>query len=376
MNVRIGTDPEFVVLNDKGKPVPAHKFYNDKKNKHFDRTYMYPGDGFFRDGYVLEINVHPNTCRALLTNSVRTTLQAAMRRLPAGYTLDTKSAFKVTKLSLRTAPSDVKTFGCEPSWDGYSGGQKVVELDGETHPIRYAGGHLHFGTPNVEVLERAKASDEWVKSKNSPYHEDFNGATRVLMNPDNYPEVAQLFDKYLGRMLTYLYDGGEQFARRMFYGQAGEYRPQKYETVNEKVLLRYTGNYNGVYGDTKTTALGFEYRTPPSEVFNHQAVMSLAFGIGGWVLNNFEVLRKELSRTEAEFHRGVIQTGMDNEKDLPTVTGFYTPEALKGLKLRPEVHKFDFVNGPEGHKGWGEFARDWKLGTFGDLNEQALAWAR
>lgn len=356
MRINIGCDPEFLIIDANGNPVPAHKVgIGDKKHK---TDLDDEGLSYFRDGFVVEVNVRPSTCRALLEFDVRTVLRTIQSRLPEGYRLTTRSAFRVKRSDIKDAPDDVKQFGCDPSYDGYTGRQKVVDLDGESHPARYAGGHMHFSVlVKSEVDGKEKAID-------TGFSEHV-----ALGNRDNYPLIAQLFDKYVGRPLTYLYDGPEQFARRMFYGQAGEYRPQEYVSQKDGVMVGYkTDGWSPVYGNVKKTSWGFEYRTPPSELWNHNAVATLFFGVGGWVLNNFPALSKSIDKTEQESIRAAIQTGEGLDKPFPTVYGFYDDEMLRALKMRPEIKEFGFIDTDyDTHRGWFEHATMW------DINPKQVA---
>ena len=346
----VGTDPEFLIVNPAGEPVPAHSVgIGDKHNKH-EVERLGAGAAYFRDGYVLEGNVGPETCKAYMMNNVREVLQTVQKTLPKGFSITTRSAFKVKASDLTDAPDDVKQFGCDPSWDGYSGSKKMVRLDGETHLARYAGAHLHFSTM-VSHNFKVNGTEEW--------QDGTIVSDSCLANRDNYPSIAQLMDKYVGQLLAYLYDGPEQFARRAFYGQAGEFRPQTYETVIENAM-RYKDGWVAERGQRKSTSWGFEYRTPPSELWNHNAVVGLAVAAGRYVLANFSKLKIDLA--EQEFIRGAIQTGEGLGKHLPTIGGLYTPSVIKKLKERPEIHEFGFIKSDhECHMGWGEFAQQWEF---------------
>lgn len=293
--MRFGTDPELVVVNRVGRPVPAHwAKVGDKKNKHMQ---LDRGTTFFRDGYMLELNVPPTECRQALTYSVKRATEAALKHLNKyGYHLETKAAVRIDlEKDMANAPIDVLQFGCEPSFCAYTGDTKIPPIDAITHPWRYAGAHLHF-SPNS--YPTSHTSRKWLEP--------------CLNDPHQYPDVIKALDQYLGLPLTCLFHDKAQYLRRRFYGQAGEYRPQIYYT---KPFVQR----------------GLEYRTPGPELWNTPWLASLALGISRTVIETFPRMRvHDAKRSEAVRH--AINTGVGR-------WGLLKPITVDGILLTPSVWK-------------------------------------
>ena len=270
-----GTDPEYLIVNRLGRPVPAHKAgFGDKDNKTVLHSNAYvTGDWesrAFRDGYMVEVNIKPDTCRQTTTHRMKRALNELQRKLAPKYRLVAVPAVKINlKVDMKDAPPDVLQFGCEPSYDAYTGETKVPPIDAITHPFRYAGGHLHFG-------HSSGRSTEW------------------MLNPKKHPMFIKLMDLYVGLPLTYLFDDKRTFWRRRFYGQAGEYRSQKYGIHKNEV--------------------GVEYRTPGPEVWNEPWVASFAMGAGRYISSAIDTLTSKWDKGIEGDLIGAINTGADVEK--------------------------------------------------------------
>jgi len=313
--VHIGADPEFVILDENGKSVPAHSLKIPRKA---DRVVVQGLGSYIRDGYALELNPTPSYCRGSFNTYLRSLLQYVDRRheiTARGYSIVARATVKPRRSVLKNAPEDVQHFGCDPSEDAYSGNKKVVSIDAQTYPYRHMGGHLHFGgMPSKE-----------------------KGGWPAIYDPKNHPLLAKMLDLYVGVPSTVLFDHKREFLRRAVYGQAGEYRPQDYG--------------NGW--------VGFEYRTPSPEIFNHPALVTLFTGVGRRVIVNFAKYKKEWDPDIEDSLRIAINTGKDVVKLLQTVDEFYTPETILLLKNVQEIHKFQlhtYTHDPE-HQGWTETAR-------------------
>lgn len=329
----IGTDPEFFILDKEGNPVPAHRFFPGKDaKKETEKDYMNPkrfnGTSFpvkyFRDGYALELNPPGTHCRQLMFSDVANGLLAALEALPPGYTLSSVPAVKVNLDELMDAPPDVLQFGCDPSWDAYTGKQKFVELDARTFPLRVAGGHMHFSTfPVFEHPDYGKVT---------PYAEDF-----PLLNEANYALLTKMFDKWIGVPLTYILEREETFVRRRYYGQAGEYRIQKYPPPPQ-----YRNYPNWV---------GIEYRTPGSDLYNHKVLASLFFHVGREIIRAFPTRKKTWDNSQEPAVQRAINTGEGLTEQLSSFDTLYTPEVIIKTRelLGKDRFKFNWlVDGPEG----------------------------
>lgn len=292
-----GTDPELFLVDGRGRPVPAHRILPSKADS---RPSDHPaGFKLYRDGWAAEINVPPFQCRETLAWAV----SSALRRLEHlaaqhGLRIRTSPAVRIDLREMRQpdVPDDVLLFGCEPSLDAYSRESKLVPLNAMTHPWRYAGGHLHLG---------------WDKAA----------------KPSWFPERAHQFikwcDLFIGLPLTIWFHRPAQYRRRRYYGQAGEFRLQKYDDRH----------------------VGVEYRTPGPEIFNHPAVASLALGLMRHLATSLEEGGlKAWDRGIEDDLRGAI-----NEGHLPTaqrlltdLAGWYDRDAvLKIAEHRPRFFPLD-----------------------------------
>jgi Phage phiEco32-like COOH.NH2 ligase-type 2 len=218
--------------------------------------------------------------------------------------LDAKAAVEIDLIhDMKHAPVDVKQFGCEPSWCAHDEVTKIPPIDAISHPWRYAGAHLHF-------------SPSW------DYYSGRDGGWdyEVLNTPEEYPTLVKLFDQYIGLPLTCLFHSKEQYLRRRFYGQAGEYRPQVY----------------GPVPNSKETQRGVEYRTPGPELWNTVWLPSLIMGIGRDIIQNYSEL-KTLDKHRIAAVRHAIDTGEDRWKLLKsfrTDSVLISPATWKRLYLK------------------------------------------
>jgi hypothetical protein len=300
MTMYIGADPEFVVTKvATGEPVPAHLFFPDKHNKIAVplKPCKYSTSSpakLFRDGFNLEVNLPPSTCRAYFATWMQEALKAAFAKIGPEYTLAPVQAVQIDLNHMKDAPDDLKTFGCEPSYCAYRLVAKVPDIDAMSHPWRYAGGHMHF-------------SDTDPKS--------------VLSNPDNHPDMIRVLDFYLGLPLACLFGDDLSTQRRKYYGQAGEFRTQMYGK-----------------NDIGLAEIGLEYRTPGPEVWTDENVIAgFAFGIGKRLLSNqgFVGALKTLDKAKDDDVREAIDSAPEKAWNLvAAVEGFYDPDFLKLLKLK------------------------------------------
>lgn len=339
-----GCDPEFTIIGPTGKPVPAHAVGLPGKDA---KKTVAGGCQYFRDGYNVEVNVPGTYCRALLLNALRNTLRdSLLKDLPTGHKLIARSAFPISLRSkaMVTAPDDVKHFGCDPAMDAYTGEPKVCRVDATTHGWRYAGGHLHFG-------------DGWG-------HDNKEGASEAINNPVNHATLIRLFDLFIGVPLSVIYNDPGQWRRRQLYGQAGEYRVQKYTSTTEKQAYDAVRGFYTIPKNTVTP--GIEYRVPGAELFNHPSMVCLFMGVGRYIIRHFTAKYKTpdmlafLAKNEAAIIEA-INTGHGAAKLLQSVNHFYTPDTIKMLADIEDVHTFHLGSfGHDAHHGWTEWAQAYR----------------
>ena len=132
---------------------------------------------------------------------------------------------------------------------------------------------------------------------------------------------VKLWDLFLGVPLTYLFDSPETFLRRRYYGQAGDYRPQKYD-----------GHY------------GLEYRVPGPELFANSVSFSLAFGVLRGCVSNKSNLYPHLKGVDSARVQGAINLGqnipslLEHIDSIGCMAPWYTSRILADLKKWLRTH--------------------------------------
>jgi hypothetical protein len=189
---------------------------------------------------------------------------------------------------MKNAPDDVKQFGCEPSWDAYTGETKTPPIDAMTHPWRYAGGHLHFSDAPAVTSAKGKPTPQLRK-------------------------IVKLMDLYIGLPLTCVFGDRLTYQRRKYYGQAGEFRPQTYSHN------RY----------------GVEYRTPGPEVWRAPWVASFAMGVGRDICLREHSLKFDDGM--ADDLQAAINTGVGRWKLVKGLAGHFTPIDVKRMAAKAPV---------------------------------------
>lgn len=262
----LGSDPEFFLQTKQGLPVPAHKHYEAKADVLADAQARFGGfteyGTTYRDGYAVELNPNSSVCRESLTLCVGELLR--QMRKHTGLVVSSVAAVPIALDTLVDAPTDVKTFGCDPALDAYTGAETRATINANDHPYRYAGGHLHISS-SVSNFD----TPAWIKDE----------AERR--------RFVKMLDLYVGIPLTYWYNDPLQFQRRLFYGKAGEYRFQT-----------YGGRYFGV-----------EYRTPPPAVWNNPVIASYALGVMRHVATAYRELAASWNVKLEPAIRAAINTG-------------------------------------------------------------------
>ena len=262
----LGADPEFGLFKNR-RWVSPHRTLPPAEQK---LVFLSTG-AIFRDGFSVELNPLPTYCRETLIYRVAYLLRQARQR--TGARLFAPHCVPIGPQTLRGAPPDLFQAGCDPALSAYSNEIIRPEVDYLTHPFRYFGGHMHLSYP---------------KQSKAPFHDQALGRAFI-----------RLCDRYVGVPLTYLWACPGMFARREFYGRAGEFRFQNY------------GNREVV---------GIEYRTPGPEVWWTTWSASLAFGLFRWVATHFPALYAKHRRTTPGEHQAIqhaINTGEGLARWLP-----------------------------------------------------------
>lgn len=293
----LGADPEFFVVDGEGVPQGAHNWFLDKKVAAREREKLInsgspvPPEEVIRDGFAVEINPAPSSCRHIFGTNVWGALGRVIKALPVGHRLLAKSAVSVDLEKIKNeGPADLLRAGCDPSLNARS--RKVVPPPNYADsPLRFAGGHLHFSV-------------------------DPNGLTMAYFTPNVFPHIVRLMDIFLGLPFQFLFGDREEVKERnKTYGRPGEYRVQQ-----------YPGGY-----------VGLEYRSLGPEVFLHPVLISMFTGLGRWVINSAPILVNDSKVASLQSDTTSWNLGCPCGSCPAPITNFvvknYTsPEILKAMK--------------------------------------------
>lgn len=180
-----GSDPEVFLIGPTREVLPAYEVLPDKKQ----------GRGVFWDGFQAEFVVTPGTCHAHFVDYIRSGMQSvlaeARKKEPKAH-LTCATVMEIPEKMLLEGPKEGVELGCAPSENAYGKQEHLQGLDPRQLPFRFAGCHLHFGVGRIEQ----------------------SMAERII----------KACDKIAGVVSVLVLKGMEDHRRRMFYGQAGEYR--------------------------------------------------------------------------------------------------------------------------------------------------------
>lgn len=223
MPSEIAGDPELFIRLAKGRAGSAHKLYpvQDRKYKTV-RGYGGVEGHIKRDGAAVEFEVDKSYCRDYWVPTLQKTMQQALKSVRAyngQHTLSSQPTIRMSETYLRGAPADVSEFGCNPDVDAYTMQSKQPVIP-QGHRLRYSGGHIHFNMSLVTGDAR------WSTASRITAVTDEKELARLQA------AAALLCDATLGIFsvlaLGELHDPQGERDRRLFYGQAGSYRPKKY----------------------------------------------------------------------------------------------------------------------------------------------------
>lgn len=220
-----GADPEVFFEDALGQVVPAFSFLPKK----FD------GSQVFWDGFQGEFSPGVASCQDYFGTFMRACLAELQKRMPQGVRFSTRSVVNIPERTLETAATEHVGLGCSPSLNAY--GLRGMEVPNPRDlPIRFAGGHIHYGV----ALDYAAKPDY---------------ALRCV-------EAVKMMDALVGLMSVSLCEGRDHPSRRVYYGLAGEYRLPKhgleYRTLSN-AWLASPSVYHLTFSIARTAArLGME----------------------------------------------------------------------------------------------------------------------
>lgn len=141
--ITLGADPEYLVLDEKSRPVPACDLIGGTKKKPIPLTEA-GRRGFFvhEDNVSVELAIPATARHEQFATHLTSAKKAAQKLLPEGYTLVPSSCVEFSPDQLLHPKAT--EFGCEPDFDGYAGG-KVRRNPPDFGCHRFFGGHIHIG---------------------------------------------------------------------------------------------------------------------------------------------------------------------------------------------------------------------------------------
>lgn len=181
----LGCDPELFLWRD-GRLLPAWEVLPHKNERR----------GFFWDGFQAEFLVSPASSPGGLVSGIRDGL-ATLRSAAGGASLKVLDCLEVEPSMLEGLAEEYVALGCDPSINVY-GDRGQLPANPRDLPLRFAGGHIHFGSGKLRTSINQKRA-----------------AAMLVMD----------LDKVLGVWSVGAAAAAEPLkARRLFYGLAGEMR--------------------------------------------------------------------------------------------------------------------------------------------------------
>lgn len=193
----IGSDPEIFVEDQAGEIVPAFNFLGSKKEPSKAPGYSYGANNCYWDGFQAEFDTSAQTCMGWHADSIQAGLLGIyehMKKYNKNAKLSSKTVFDIPYDLLKSSKPEHVEFGCFPSLNAY--GMKGIAAAGAEVLYRSAGGHIHFGIPN--------------------------------MTADRANKIVKALDAVLGVAGVSLFAKYDNPKRREMYGLAGEYRLPKH----------------------------------------------------------------------------------------------------------------------------------------------------
>lgn len=188
----VGSDPELFAVDGKGELLPAFLFLEGKEGKTYGAPYW--------DGVQLEFRISPGHCLDGMVSNIRqglwNALQAVRKVDPKG-SLKLASVMDVPREKMASWEQKHVEFGCAPSLNAYDDHSQFVPGDARDILWRPAGGHMHFGMPELTNIKTAT-------------------------------EVVKVLDKVIGVGCVSMFGKFDDPRRRMMYGRAGEFRLPKH----------------------------------------------------------------------------------------------------------------------------------------------------
>lgn len=188
ISVTKGCDPEVFLIDHEGKFISSVGLIGGSKD--FPMPIDEEGNAVQEDNVTVEFNIPPcNTAQAFIEhiNKNKDWIKAKAQSL--GLTLSIKPSARFTEDQLGTEAA--QTFGCEPDFNAWRGGDENPRPHADDANLRSCGGHIHI----------------------------------ALNDDDDRLLVIQCMDLFVGCMML---DFDHDSDRRQLYGKAGSFRMKPY----------------------------------------------------------------------------------------------------------------------------------------------------
>lgn len=193
MGFSFGSDPEFILIDEKGNLKSAIDIIGcDKKNK-----INLKGNNYFYDNVLLECTVLPSVSKKDAIKNIRSSLYGCAKLVyPYKLTTIASGEYDPEELSHK----DARKSGCDVEFCAYTlkkiSSKKIKKIFKSSN-LRTAGGHIHLGT------ELGKSHETCVM-------------------------LVRMLDLFLGIASLVLDPSSDSLTRRKLYGSAGRYRQPSY----------------------------------------------------------------------------------------------------------------------------------------------------
>jgi len=206
--ITLGSDPEFMIVNDRGIIVPSCDLLPGTKEEPYE---LGNGCSIQVDNVMAELTVPPSRDPIQMFENICKGIEATEAMLPQGYKLLAKSSHSYTDEQLEHPTA--KVFGCEPDYHPYGMdyttlGRVVPNPQPKaTNPnLRTCGGHIHIClTDYIELFQ-------------------YSSSGLASYNP-RVSYLSAILDLYLGLPSLFLDD---DTLRRELYGKPGAFRYKPY----------------------------------------------------------------------------------------------------------------------------------------------------
>lgn len=235
VNYTLGADPEFFLFD--GNFLPACGLFGGEKGKPLDLGHGY---GLQEDNVMAEYNIPPQSNPDDFARAVRHGLDLSMgyiRKATRKSRLEPYYANFVNLTRTQTRVKGADTFGCSPDFDAYLKGARAPSVGaGTLGPLRFAGGHVHFGyDSDIPPFVVAAFADVFLGLSSLEYDRQHEVRRATYGSPGRFRPTAYgieyrvlsnawIFDRYLtdhvasgcGRLMNFVLGRKEQEVKSVF----------------------------------------------------------------------------------------------------------------------------------------------------------------